>query len=206
MIRIDGLGSEVRRPLACVGVVGCGLLTMLAATSARSFVVRSGSMEPTLLSGDAVAVESIPRRTFPGESVSHTGGWPSRDEVWVYRSSYTPDELYIKRVVGIGGDTLEVRNNVLYVNGASGKIGNVCRDNATACVLAETWGPLVVPIGFYFLMGDNLCQSMDSRHSGPVSRDRLVGRVTRIRFSYDADTSKSPLGRIRWSRLGTRVD
>ena len=64
----------------------------------------------------------------------------------------------------------------------------------------NNWGPLVVPGGMYFVLGDNRAMSLDSRFRGFVPADQVIGRVHRTMFSRDPET-----GRIRWRRLGKAV-
>ena len=206
MTAVRGVRTGVRQNLACVaGAVG--VLAMLHLALTRSFLVQSESMEPTLLSGDVVVLE----RSWT-EIASHSGNdhvgpkRPGRGEVWVFRSGYVPAEMYVKRIIGIAGDTMTVENGVLSVNGVNYQIvGDICGDCQSGFHAAHDGKLTVVPLGFYYVMGDNPGRSMDSRHFGLVSQDRFVGRVLRIGFSYEADGSKSLRRRVRWSRLGLRV-
>lgn len=203
-----GLRSVVRQELAYVAVV-VGILAALHVALSRSFLVQSKSMEPTLLAGDVVVVEPVGKRVLAGgRSRRARAAWrkPVRDEVWVFRSDYAPGERHIKRIVGIEGDTLAIRNGELYVNSTSHRIKNyTCIECEADRSKKYNWKLLVVPPDSYFVMGDNPDQSMDSRHFGVVSEDRFVGRVLRTSFSYAADGSKPVLRRVRWSRLGRRV-
>ena len=204
-------------------------------------------MEPTLLVGDWLFVNKLrfgphvpfTRVTLPGYAA------PVRGDVVVFRSPpqdasirITPDQIsptLVKRIVGIGGDTLAMRGGVLYVNGLARpwSLGsNVAPDafareplpifawqhrieTATAGlgapVAAPTlheWGPLVVPRDAYFMMGDNRDNSVDSRFYGPVPRQNVIGQPTFVYYSYDTEAGGDYLRavtEIRWRRLGTWI-
>lgn len=162
----------------------------------------------------------------PGPSMSPTieiGDWliaaPSRGEVprgavVVYHSAYGP---LVKRVVGVPGDTLTMRAGHLLLGAAPlaepyARSDSVDRtdpdfawqrgfvsgqvDRSTYRPSLNNWGPIVVPAGDYFVLGDNRGDSMDSRYTGFIARDSIFARPTFIYFSWDADEH-----RVRWSRL-----
>lgn len=191
-------------------------LTVALALAVKTFVVDavhvpSASMENTLLVGDFVIVNkfvygpatprfiplvgrSLPSMRLPGP------GSPARGDVIVF---YAPDSpgarLYVKRIVGLPGDTVMLRAGALIVNGreipppASAK---------PARRPAPDFGPVVVPDGGekeYFVLGDNRDESLDSRAWGFVAMDRIIGRAMVVYWSVDDRTG------IRWSRPGTVV-
>ena len=149
----------------------------------------------------------------------------------------SPDQVtptLVKRIVGVPGDTLLMRHGQLTVNGASVQSPNsfalpdAVADQPQAIfawqhqiglhgsrfgrpVLAPSlheWGPLIVPIGTYFMMGDNRDDSVDSRYYGPVPRENLRGTPMFVYYSYDsargADYTRAVTS-IRWRRLGTWI-
>lgn len=150
----------------------------------------------------------------------------------------SPDDvtpLLVKRVVGLAGDTLLMRHGQLMVNGTavaspnefvlpdslsntpqaifawqhSIEIRNSRFDAPVESPSLHEWGPLVVPAGHYFMMGDNRDNSVDSRYYGPVPRANLRGRPTFIYYSYDPEQGHDfirALTAIRWKRLGHWVD
>jgi len=194
----------------------------------EAFRIPTGSMEDTLLIGDFLLVNKfiygartpdripilnikIPYIRLPAIRE------PRRGDVIVFR--YPRDERldYIKRCIAVGGDTVEIRNKVVYVNGKRvpdpplakyssytlppGKIergiyppGAGNRDN---------YGPVVVPEGYYFMMGDNRDNSADSRYWGFLPRENIIGKALIIYWSWDKNV---PLYRffkkVRWSRIG----
>jgi signal peptidase I len=143
----------------------------------------------------------------------------------------------VKRMVGMPGDTLFMRKGLLYVNGIPQRQGfgtiGVTADGsqpgdvdplfdwqhkvelkqsrfgaAPAQPTHDNWGPLVVPSGHYFMMGDNRYQSKDSRYWGLVPRENIRGRPIFVYYSYRADDSDRPLPfitDIRYGRIGTRI-
>lgn len=111
-----------------------------------------------------------------------------------------------------------MRGGTLYLNGfrptekasheAHELLGSAWRDQAPVDgVSRHNWGPLVVPDGSYFMLGDNLDQSRDSRYWGVVARRHLMARVVFILYSYDSQRSSSHLSfkHVRWYRVGKRV-
>ena len=147
-------------------------VALVAALLVRTFLVQvfsipSESMLPTLEKGDRVAVERLSDRF----------GEVERGDVVVFHrpptSSIEPSVHYlIKRVVGVPGDTLEARGGVVYVNGTP-----EVNPHLMPGALTEDLPLQRVPLGSYFLMGDNRENSGDSRIFGPVKKDLVVGRA-----------------------------
>ena len=143
---------------------------------------------------------------------------------------HDPTPTLVKRAVAVGGDTVHMRRGVLYVNGVAqrqgyGAAGSDAFDSvselfdwqkpvglkasrfgaAPSQPSHDEWGPLVVPPGHLFMMGDNRYNSKDSRYWGFVPRDNVRGRPMFVYYSYNADDSDRPLPfitDIRWGRLG----
>ncbi len=142
--------------LVVVAVVG------LVAFVAEPLRVTSGSMRPTLSAGDTVVIDKL------------TGWWrvPEIGDLVVFQDPRA-GELAVKRVVALGGQEVALEDGVLHVDG-------VRRDGPGADlkgVDSVYFGPVTVPIGAVFLMGDNRGDSIDSREFGPIGLDDLVGRV-----------------------------
>jgi signal peptidase I len=189
------------------------LLMLLVISSLRSALadwndVPTGSMKPTIEEGDRVVVNKlaydlkVPFTTY--EIVKW--GDPKRGDIVVLFSPQDGTRL-VKRVVGIPGDSIQLRNNQLLVNGQPAvwkQLGKYA-ENDSAIVIEEsvagrahkvmimpdqpsprsTYGPEVVPPGYYFVMGDNRDNSNDSRFIGLIERRRIVGRATAVAFSFD---------------------
>ena len=210
---------------------------------AEAYRIPSGSMEPTLLVGDWLFVNKLrfgPHIPFTERSLPGYAS-PKRGDVAVFISPpqdvsirISPDDVtptLVKRIVGVGGDTLLMRHGDLQVNGKLMPSPNsfVLPDDVadqpqplfewqhrieirgsrfgppvTNPSLHE-WGPIVVPAGTLFMMGDNRDNSVDSRYYGPVPRANLRGTPTFVYYSYDPDRGVDYLRAvtaIRWSRLG----
>lgn len=125
-------------------------------------------MEPTLQSGDKVLVNKL---IYFIEK-------PHRGEVVILHA--TKDTDYIKRVVGIGGDTIEFRGDALFING-SYEDEPYLRENrekakALGIPLTNDYGPITIPKGKVFVMGDNRDNSVDSRDIGMIDLKEIVGR------------------------------
>lgn len=124
--------------------------------------VSGPSMLPTLRTGDVMLVTK-------GSSGAVRG-----DVVLIEERDSQGSEELVKRIVGVGGDTIEVRDGVAYVNGA--------REEGHPGVYTDpgTFGPVTVPAGSVFVMGDERAVSIDSRSFGPVPTDAVIGRVFAI--------------------------
>ncbi|MBN2225306.1 MAG: signal peptidase I [Deltaproteobacteria bacterium] len=182
----------------------------------QSFEIPSGSMIPTLLLGDRILVNKF----IFGTRVPFTGikllplREPARGEIIVFlppRDFESPlgrGFHLIKRVIGLPGDTIEIVDKRLYVNGAQFPVPNAHWDDPAVIdrwtSVRDNFGPIVVPPDFYFMMGDNRDNSYDSRFWGFVPEEDLTGKPIMIYWSWDI-TSTSVLGRvrsIRWERIG----
>ena len=188
-------------------------VAILLALVIRTFVVQafkipSSSMEPTLQIGDHILVNKF----IYGVRIPFVGGRllpftsPHRGDVIVFVYPEDKSKDFIKRVVGVGGDTVEVREKKVYVNGepvedphafyADGtKTRRDQRDNMAA---------REVPEGKLFVMGDNRDRSYDSRFWGFVDVGEVKGKAFIIYFSWDS-TAQTPLDWIRWGRLGDLI-
>lgn len=132
----------------------------------QQFVVNGISMEQTLLNGDRLLVDKLP----------YEFGTPHRGDVIVFRApvKYSAEgEYWVKRVIGLPGDTIQVKNSVLYIDGHAVPEPFI---NGKMTVLAN-FGPVKVPPGHIFVMGDNRNESFDSRYVGPIPISSVVGRV-----------------------------
>ena len=168
------------------------LVALLAAILIKTFLVQafwipSGSMEDTLQVKDRVLVSKLSYRLGDidrgdvvvfddpnGRALVDTEGLLSRALRTVAESIglSTPESEFIKRVIGVGGDVVEVRDNQVYVNDEA--IFEPYRKSRSTM---GNYGPLTVPQGFVFVMGDNRGNSVDSRVFGPVPEADIVGRA-----------------------------
>jgi signal peptidase I len=215
------------RPLLLLGLVLCSIRSSLADWND----VPSGSMKPTILEGDRLYVNKLAYDLKIPFTTRHLAEWsnPHRGDIVVFFSPYDGQRL-VKRVIGLPGDTLELRNNVLVLNGevvsykpiadellrdvaaadreqsafAAEQLPN--RVHAVAAIpgvqARRDFGPYVVPAGKYFMMGDNRDNSFDSRYYGAVDRQRIVGHATSVVLSFDRQHYWLP----RWHRFFSSLD
>jgi signal peptidase I len=200
----------------------------------EAFKIPSGSMERTLLVGDFLLVNKL----LYGAEVPFTSRHlpairsPRRGEVVVFQFPEDPTKNFVKRLVGLPGDTLAMRSGVLFLNGDALPELYVSHSEPGVDPVAEdfrwqrnyllrtaearagfhpsrnNWGPLVVPDRKYFVLGDNRDNSLDSRYWGFVPDSLIRGRPMFVYYSYAPDTAHgfAWLTRIRWTRIGERID
>ena len=255
-----GAPGYVRLTWACVRSVIMAVLLFLGVRAfvVEAFKIPTGSMEETLLVGDYLLVN----KAVYGAKVPFLGlrlpalREPTRGEVVVFHPPHEPLKNYVKRVVGVPGDTLEMRGKTLLLNGRviqekyvrhkdrggdathsdmrwqrnhllSGGIGAAllygesagtygesdgglddgrgsARDDDDYRPSRDNWGPISVPEGSFFVLGDNRDNSEDSRYWGFVDRRSIRGQPWRLYFSYDLSAKEgvSLLRAVRWERVG----
>jgi signal peptidase I len=181
----------------------------------QAFKIPTGSMEPGLLVGDHLIVNkmvfapasgSLERAILPGRDIQ-------RGDVIVFKYPVEPDRDFIKRVIGLPGDTLELRNKVVHINGAaiSEPYAHYLEPpsaggSANPADRREQYGPITVPPGQYFMMGDNRDNSEDSRYWGFMPASYVKGEALFIYFSLEDGASMARLvSGVRWNRLLDRV-
>ncbi len=190
--------------------------------------VPSGSMRPTILEGDRIFVNKLAYDLKVPFTTWHIAEWsnPERGDIVVFFSPHDGTRL-VKRVIGLPGDAIELRNNQLVLNGAPIQYRPIAEELLRYIPAAEregrvfaseklpgqthavggypaapaprTFAPVVVPPGEYFMMGDNRDDSFDSRFYGPVKREKIVGRATAVVLSLDKSNYWAP----RWQRFFT---
>lgn len=184
------------------------LIAVVLAMFIRTFVVQafkipSGSMKETLKIGDHILVNKfiygikVPFTDLTLVPVTD----PERGDIIVFEFPEDPDKDFIKRVVGVEGDTIEIRNKRLRVNGAPAEYPQAIytdpRSIPEGVQPRDYFGPVTVPEGALFVMGDNRDHSYDSRFWGFVDLKAVKGKAFMIYWSWD----KENFG-VRWSRLG----
>lgn len=207
-----------RRFRLALVLVACGILSIAISSALVNLVKRdfvqtywlpSNAMDPTILQGDYFVV------------VRRRGDRLQRDAVVAYRWDGTD---LVKRIAGLSGDTLEMRSTHLLRNGHAVSERFARNDVSTANdsdstdfawqrsalmtgsntaqyhPTIDTWGPLVVPTGEVFVLGDNRHTSLDSRYIGFIAADSIIGQP---KFVY---LSRNSAGGIRWDRLGMRIE
>ena len=194
------------------------LLLFGTTTLMQAFVIPTGSMEDTLLIGDHLIVDKLayaPGGAVMAKLLPYTP--IRRGDIIVFRYPIDIRQTFVKRVIGVPGDRIRLRNKQLYLNGKEmlepykyhkTEYIDSYRDNFPSTPNTFIYKPglemldkqvvngeVVVPPNHYFAMGDNRDQSLDSRYWGFVPRENIVGKPLIIYWSYDAPTERlqSPL-------------
>lgn len=167
------------------------VMAVILALFFRTFVVEafkipSSSMEDNLLIGDHILVNkfAFAPTQFSWEKTLLPIHDVTRTDVIVFKYPEDPTRNFIKRVIGLGGDTLEIRNKQVYINGKPIDEPYKFHKPEFAGLTLEDFGPVSVPQGYFFAMGDNRDNSKDSRAWGFVPRDYLKGRAFIIYWSF----------------------
>ena len=217
-------------------IVFFALLIFIVGRSAllEAFKIPTASMEGTLLVGDFLLVN----KAVYGAEIPLTDlrlpafAEPARGEVIVFKPPHEPDKHFVKRVVAVAGDIVEMRDKRLIVNGREidesyiqvhGREGDRWhpdmewqfehvrlsdRERRRYRPTRDTWGPLEIPDGKFFVLGDNRDNSEDSRYWGFVDRESIEGRPWMVYYSFDMH-DREPLAwihSVRWGRIGERID
>lgn len=212
------------------------MVFFIRTTVVEAYRIPSSSMEDTLLIGDFLMVNKflygirtpdwigVPF-TKIGFDIPHTRlpalRQPRRGDVIVFKYPKDPSQNYIKRCVGLPGDTIEIRDKMLLVNGrryedpprAKYADWRVLPDGVQQPDIVprnagnrDNYGPIVVPPDQFFMMGDNRDNSADSRYWGFLPHDNVVGKAMILYFSWDKYV---PFYRfydsIRWKRIGALI-
>jgi signal peptidase I len=171
-------------------ILACIVLGMRIFVGEAS-VVPTASMEGTILVGDHLFMDKllygpeIPLVGWRLPTIKHI----HRGDIIVFRYPKDPSETFLKRVAAVGGDTLEIRDGLLYVNSHPVREPYAVH-HAPVHNPLESWGPTVVPEGRLFVMGDNRDNSSDSRDWGFVPLGNVIGSPMFVYWSYDAPTSR----------------
>lgn len=176
----------------------------------QAFKIPSGSMIPTLLKGDQILVNKFVYGTrIPLSDVKVLEvREPHRGDIVVFEYPEDRRTHYIKRLIGLPGDTVEVINKAVYVNGEPYTVPQAQYEDPetlpSAISVRDNFGPVVLPPHSYFMMGDNRDNSRDSRFWGFVDDAELVGNAVVIYWSWDiaAGGLAERIKNVRWGRLG----
>ena len=184
------------------------IVALILAFFIRSFVVQafkipSGSMLQTLQIGDHLLVTKFAygvKIPFTNIMVMEREG-PKHGDVIVFDFPEDPSKDFIKRVIGLPGDVIEIRDKQVFRNGVQLVEPYVQHvDSAAAVPRRDNFGPVMVPENKYFVMGDNRDESYDSRFWGFVERNTIAGKALILYWSWASLTD------IRWERIGQLVE
>jgi signal peptidase I len=185
-------------------VVAVLLALLIRAFVVQAFTIPSGSMMDTLLVGDYILVNKFLYGPEVPFTDAHLPGFrdPERGDIIVFK--YPNDETrdFIKRIIAVGGETVQVKDNRAYVNGQPleepyVRPGSIPTSPSGHCGYLYACDPIMVPPGSYFVMGDNRDNSQDSRYWGFVKGEKIRGKAFLIYWSWNGDRHW-----LRWRRLG----
>jgi signal peptidase I len=196
----------------CVAVI---LALFVRTFVVQAFKIPTGSMENNLLIGDHLLVNkfvfaptltNLERALLPIDPIR-------RGDIIVFKYPEQPDRDFIKRVIGLPGETIELRNKKVYIDGTPLDEPYVHfifppDENGTSAGslpdfdVTRSYGPVMVPAGHYFMMGDNRDNSQDSRYWGFMPVEYVKGKALFVYFSFgEGSRLPGPLGSIRWNRI-----
>jgi signal peptidase I len=208
-------------------VVAVVLALFIRTFVVQAFKIPTGSMETNLLIGDHLLVNKLvySPSSVPGEARLLPKKPIQRGHVVVFKFPEDPTRDFIKRVVGLPGEAIEIRNKAVYVDGRKldepyvhflePPVNGADAETHPRGDGRDDWGPMTVPAGHLFVMGDNRDNSRDSRFWGFLPIDQVKGRALIVYWSYEASRDEyhrtgyvewikdtlSAFGRTRWSRF-----
>lgn len=213
-------------------LIALALFLVIRTFLVEAFRIPTGSMEKTLLVGDFLLVnKAIYGANIPGLGLRTPAfDSPERGDIVVFEPPHEPGKNYVKRLVGLPGDTLEMRDKVLYLNSEPQIEPYVQHTDVSGFDMPipvawqrqyllpgidpmqyratrDNWGSIVVPEGKYFVLGDNRDDSEDSRYWGFVDRNAIKGQPLFIYYSFNPNTLRVLpwISEIRWDRIGSVI-
>ena len=200
---LDKKRKSTFREYAEAIIVALVLALIIRTFVVQAFKIPSGSMEPTLEIGDHILVNKFIYGTkIPFTSINLLP-WesPQRGDVIVFIYPLEPEKDFIKRVIGVAGDTVRIVNKKLYINGVEVPDPHAVYKEDTILPgevqKRDNFGPVTVPKGNLFVLGDNRDRSLDSRFWGFVPLEDVKGKAFIIYWSWDRQETM-----VRWKRLG----
>jgi signal peptidase I len=195
----------------CVAVI---LALFVRTFVVQAFKIPTGSMEPNLLIGDHLLVNKfnfaptatgLERTLLPIDPIR-------RGDIIVFKYPEEPDRDFIKRVIGLPGETLELKNKKVYINNMPldepyvhymFPPGDEGQEVPPDFDVRVTYGPVTVPPDHYFMMGDNRDNSQDSRYWGFLPRDYVKGKALFVYFAFGEEQGglANLFTSIRWNRI-----
>jgi len=161
----------------------------------QAYKIPSGAMIPTLLPGDHILVDKFIYKNHE----------PQRGDIVIFPYPVNPSQDFVKRLVGLEGDKIEIKDKQLYINDKKYTESYIVNSspNVMPAEVAprDNFGPIVVPSGKYFVMGDNRDNSHDSRFWKFVEKNTVKGKVKSLYWSWDKEAFN-----VRWGRIGKSID
>jgi signal peptidase I len=151
----------------------------------KSFFVPTEAMLNTLQVGDY----------FIADFNAYDSNNPQPNDIMIFIWPVDKQTKYVKRCIGIPGDTIEIVEKEIFVNGKRFEFNEAYEkfDSPSQVGAKDNFGPSIVPADFYFVLGDNIGNSYDSRYWGPVHRDLIMGKAVIIHWSRS------------WNRIGKKL-
>jgi len=209
---ILGLAMTVGVAVAAI-IVYVVVVSLDAGSRSLAFKNPSGSMEPSILMGDYVTARRLP-------DVATNPSLILRGEIILHQFPDDTTKRFMKRVIGLPGDTITMKNGVVFIDNHPLRetytlttdsvdpisddfhwqraylVGGARRDTAHYIASRNNWGPLLVPENSFFVLGDHRDMSLDSRYFGFLTAHQVLGSIRRVYFSRDSSHH------VRWSRFG----
>lgn len=162
-------------PIVIALIVAILLKTFIFANA----VVPTGSMINTIQEGDRIIASRL----------AYINEGPKRYDVIIFHYPDDESQLFVKRIIGMPGETINIKNGIVYITDASGNTTEARSDFVTNCVPTGDFGPYTVPLGSYFVMGDNRNDSWDARYwkKKNVEKKKIIGKV---KFRYFPNPSE----------------
>jgi len=155
----------------------------------QAYKIPSGAMEPTLLIGDHILVN----KSYSSKNIK-------RGDIIVFIYPIDPRKDFVKRVIGLPGDKIELRDNKLFIDNDLVEEKYIFNPQKASRNRHSNFGPVAVPFNSLFVLGDNRDNSYDSRFWGFVNIDKVKGKVTKIYWSWNSKNKH-----VRWQRIGNTV-
>jgi signal peptidase I len=179
---------------AIVALAGEAIKATVRSQLVQAYRILAVSVTPNLVIGDHILTDKTAYRSRS----------PKRFELVVYEFPEDGTKVFVHRVIGLPGETIEIRNKQVFINGTELEEPYAyfsTAADAKSVAMRDFFGPFRIPLHGYFVLGDNRNRSYDSRFFGSVSREKIHGWVRIIYFSWDPEKSA-----VRWGRIGKIVE
>lgn len=142
-------------------------------------VIPTGSMLNTIQEGDRIIASRL----------AYINDEPQRYDIIIFKYPDDETQLFAKRIIALPGETIEIKNGIVYITDKNGNKSTARTDFITNCIPTGNFGPYTVPLGSYFVMGDNRNDSWDSRYwdNKTVKKEKIIGKV---KFRYFPNPGK----------------